>query len=148
MPIPQITQQEAHALLQQGARYIDVRTEAEFANGHPAGGVNIPVVVPDAATGGPAINQDFLTVVAAHFPRDARLVIGCQSGGRSQRAAEMLAGAGYTDVANMQGGFGGLRDATGQVVAPGWAACGLPVCADCSPTASYAHLRSAAGGGR
>jgi len=142
MAIVQATPMEAQTLLAQGYRYIDVRTAGEFANGHPAGAVNIPVVYPDPATHQMVVNPEFVAVVGAHFPRDARLVVGCQAGGRSQRAAEMLAQAGYATVVNMQGGFGGLRDQSGHTVVLGWSECGLPVCRDCGPENSYAGLRA------
>jgi rhodanese-related sulfurtransferase len=145
MPIQQTTPEEAQRLLDQGHRYIDVRTEPEFANGHPAGALNIPVAAPDPATGQMAVNPDFLAVVQAHFPKDARLIVGCQSGMRSQRAAEMLAQAGYANVINMQGGFGGQRDQTGRTVVPGWSESGLPVSTDCPAESSYAGLRGKAG---
>jgi hypothetical protein len=60
---------------------------------------------------------------------------------RSQRAAEMLAQAGYGTVVNMQGGFGGARDQMGRTVVPGWSESGLPVCRDCGPENSYAGLQ-------
>lgn len=142
MPIQQTTPDEAPTLLGQGFRYIDVRTEPEFAGGHPAGAVNIPVVFPDPATQQMTVNADFLAVVEAHFPKDAKIIVGCQSGMRSQRAAELLSQAGYRTVINMQGGFGGARDQTGRTVIPGWSECGLPVCKDCAAENSYAGLRA------
>src|SRR5512143_438199 len=120
MTIQQITPDEVHKLLAEGHRYIDVRTEGEFANGHPATAVNVPIVLPDPTTRQMVMNPDFVRVVEAHFPKDAAIVVGCQSGGRSQRAAEVLAQAGYSHVANMQGGFGGARDETGRTVVEGW----------------------------
>ena len=143
MGIPQITPAEANALLAQGYRYIDVRTDGEFANGHPAPAVNIPIAIPDPTTRQMAINTDFLRVAEAHFPKDAKVIVGCQAGGRSQRAAEMMAQAGYTNVSNMQGGFGGARDETGRTVVAGWSESGLPVSRDCGPDNSYEGLRSA-----
>lgn len=140
MAIRQITPQEAHQLVGRGDTYIDVRTESEFAAGHPAGAINIPVVSPDPVTRQMTINPDFLPVVQAHVAREAQVVVGCQSGMRSQRAAELLTQAGYTNVANMQGGFGGMRDQTGRTVVAGWQESGLPVCRDCSPGNSYAGL--------
>ena len=50
-------------------------------------------------------------------------MIGCQMGGRSQNAAEILAGAGYGDVANVLGGYGGAP----QMGHTGWVQAGLPV---------------------
>jgi rhodanese-related sulfurtransferase len=140
MPITQAVPAEAHKLIEQGHRYVDVRTEEEFANGHASGALNIPVAIPNPATGQMALNNEFIAVVEAHFPKDAKLVLGCQSGMRSERAAEMLSQAGYTTVVNLQGGFGGARDASGQVVTPGWAASGLSVSHDCPADASYAAL--------
>jgi rhodanese-related sulfurtransferase len=141
MAIRQVTPDEAHTLLEEGYRYLDVRTEREFADGHPATAVNVPVVLPDHATGQMAMNPDFLTVVEAHLQKDARIVVGCLSGGRSQRAAELLTQAGYSHVVNMQGGFGGARDQTGRTVVAGWAERELPVCKDCGVESSYAGLR-------
>jgi rhodanese-related sulfurtransferase len=142
MAIRQVTPDEAQKLLlHEGYRYLDVRTEDEFAGGHPATAVNVPVVSPDRATGQMATNPDFLTVVEAHLPKDTKIVVGCLSGGRSQRAAELLAQAGYSQVVNMQGGFGGARDQTGRTVVAGWAERGLPVCKGCGAENSYAGLR-------
>ncbi len=142
MAIRQVTPDEAHRLLlDEGYRYLDVRTEGEFAAGHPATAVNVPVVSPDRATGQMVMNPDFLTVVEAHLPKDAKIVVGCMSGGRSQRAAELLTQAGYAHVVNMQGGFGGARDQTGRTVVAGWAERELPVCKDCGAENSYAGLR-------
>ncbi|MGH7864179.1 MAG: rhodanese-like domain-containing protein, partial [Candidatus Binataceae bacterium] len=69
---------------------------------------------------------------------------GCMSGMRSQRACEILESAGYTDLTNVRGGFGGQRDQSGEVVAPGWRDCGLPVSIDLG-AASYQALRKKAG---
>jgi rhodanese-related sulfurtransferase len=126
--------------MQEGYRYIDVRTEPEFTAGHPVGAVNVPVVFPDPATRQMQPNPDFLAVVEAHFPRHARLVIGCQSGMRSQRAAQILAEAGYSDVSNMAGGFGGARS-PGGAVTPGWRDSGLPTESGLPADGGYDALR-------
>ena len=144
MPVQQITPPEAHHLLGKGYRYIDVRTEAEFAAGHPIGAVNIPVALLDPRTRQMALNPDFVRVVEAHFPKATQIILGCQSGGRSQQAAELLTHAGYTAVANMQGGFGGARDAVGRELVAGWTQSRLPVCSDCDVQDAYAALRSTA----
>ena len=129
MTIRNVTPQDAYETLRNdpGAVYLDVRTEAEFEAGHPAAARNVPVVFFDPATRQPAPNPDFLATVERHLPRTTRLLVGCQSGVRSQRACEILSRAGYTDVANVEGGFGGARDPAGRVVAPGWRDAGLPV---------------------
>ncbi len=78
------------------------------------------------------------------FPKDKTLVVGCMAGGRSQRACEMLEDAGYADLTNVVGGFGGQRDASGTVVVPGWSDAGLPVTTDLGDAAYEAQ--SAKGG--
>jgi rhodanese-related sulfurtransferase len=109
-----------------GARYLDVRTEAEFGQAHPAGALNVPVVFLEP--GGPAKpNEAFLDVVRSHLDPASAVFVGCQSGVRSQRAAEILLRAGYANVANVTGGFGGARDRSGAVVVEGWRDAGLPV---------------------
>jgi rhodanese-related sulfurtransferase len=42
---------------------------------------------------------------AGELPRDRPLVMVCHRGGRSQHAATLLAGAGFTDVHNLRGGI-------------------------------------------
>ena len=142
MAVKDITPQEAHDILKPDSNvvYIDVRTEREFANGHPAGAVNIPVAFPDPARGMMA-NPDFVKVVEANFPRDKKIIVGCQAGPRSTAAARMLEQAGFQDVSNLLGGFGGMRDQMGTVVAPGWAASALPVSSDNGEGVSYASLK-------
>ncbi len=49
------------------------------------------------------------------------LLVGCQSGVRSQHAAEILRSLGYVEVSNVAGGFGGSP------AARGWRDSGLPV---------------------
>jgi rhodanese-related sulfurtransferase len=129
MDIRQITPPEAYERLSENpaAIYLDVRTVAEFEAGHPAGARNIPVVFFQPGTPQPVANPDFVATVEREIPRDATLIVGCQAGGRSQHACELLAHAGYTDLTNVRGGFGGARDQTGRVVVPGWRDAGLPV---------------------
>jgi rhodanese-related sulfurtransferase len=116
---------EAHALANDGATYVDVRSTREFAQGHPAGAFNVPLLEPDERTGQMQSNPDFVHVMKANFPADTPLLVGCQAGGRSMRATQVLEAFGFTDVANVRGGFGGGHD--GGRVDPGWAASGLPV---------------------
>jgi len=141
MAIKEITPPQAQEILSadSSAVYIDVRTEREFANGHPQGAVNIPVAFPDPARG-MVMNPDFVKVVESHFPKEKKIIVGCQAGPRSNAAAGLLQQAGYQDVANMIGGFGGMRGPSGNMVAPGWAASGLPVSQDNGEGVSYASL--------
>jgi len=144
MEIRQTTPPEAQTTLSGApdAVYLDVRTPDEFAAGHPAGARNVPVLFLQGPGKPPLPNADFLAVVERNFPRETKLLIGCQSGGRSQRAAEILAQAGYTDLANIRGGFGGARDRAGQVVVEGWKAAGLPVEEGPTAGATYDELAS------
>lgn len=141
MAIKEMTPQEAHDLLQQAPDcvYIDVRTVREFCAGHPQGAVNIPVAFPEPAQG-MMMNPDFVRVVELHFPKDKKIILGCQAGPRSDAAARLLHEAGYQDVASMQGGFGGMRDPFGRVVAPGWFSSGLPVSQENGDDVSYESL--------
>jgi rhodanese-related sulfurtransferase len=142
MAVKEITPQQAHDTLTADATvvYIDVRSEREFANGHPAGAVNIPMAFPDPARGMMA-NPDFVSVVEKNFSKDKKIIVGCQAGPRSTAASRMLEQAGYQDISNMLGGFGGMRDAMGTVIAPGWAASGLPVSSDNGDGVSYESLK-------
>ena len=107
-------------------RYVDVRSVREFEQGHPPGAINVPLSDHDAS-GQMVPNPRFLEVMQRSFPRDAPIVTGCAMGGRSLRAAQMLAAAGFTDVADMIGGFSGKRMPP---VEPGWVDAGLPVRTD------------------
>lgn len=141
MAFKELTPEQAHDILTKdsSAVYIDVRTEREFANGHPRGAVNIPVAFPDPARG-MMVNSDFVRVVEANFPREKKLIVGCQAGPRSNAAARLLQDAGFHDVSNMLGGFGGMRDQMGNVIALGWASSGLPVANDNGEGVSYESL--------
>ena len=114
-----VTIAEAKALLDAGHKYVDVRSIPEFEGGRPAGATNVPLMHKQA--GGMAPNPDFLPVMLACFPKDTPLVLGCGSGPRSQRAAMALEQAGYSQVVDLLGGWGG------DGVNPGWARSGLPV---------------------
>jgi rhodanese-related sulfurtransferase len=145
MPVKEVNPQQAHDVLQTeaGSVYIDVRTEREFAAGHPEGAVNIPVAFPDPARG-MVMNGDFVKVVEGNFPKDKKIIVGCQAGPRSNAAAGLLEQAGYQDVSNMVGGFGGMRDSFGNVVAPGWSSLGLPVSQGNGEGGSYESLSAKA----
>jgi rhodanese-related sulfurtransferase len=74
-----------------GATVIDVREAHEFAAGHVPGAQLVPMgTVPD--------NVD-------SFRSDEDVFVICQSGGRSQRVCEFLAGNGI-DAVNVAGGTG------------------------------------------
>ena len=105
--------------------YLDVRSIPEFENGHPAGAVNVPLMHRERDQMVP--NMDFLRICELNFDPTNKLIVGCQSGARSVRAAEALTAAGFEQIVHMDGGFGGTRNEIGEVVEEGWMQLGLPV---------------------
>ncbi len=144
MPVPRISPEEALERIERdGYVYIDVRSVPEFEAGHPAGAYNVPLN--HAGPGGMTPNPDFLAVVEATFPRDAKLVVGCKMGGRSAKAAAALAQAGFTNLLDQTAGYDGQRDPFGQLTSSGWAPKGLPTSKDAAPGRSWVDLARAAG---
>ena len=144
MSIQQMEPKEAKAAMEAAdlAIYLDVRTEMEFAQGHPEGAINIPVAVP--GPGGMVQNPQFLSVVEKILTdKNQPIFCGCQVGVRSQMAAELMARAGYANLVNVQGGFGG-RMLNG-ILITGWRDCGLPVGKAIIEENSYAGLKKKAG---
>lgn len=143
MSLKHVDVKTAHTLqTRDGYTYVDVRSVPEFDQGHPEGADNVPLLHLDPATRQMQPNPDFLAVMQANYPPDTKLLIGCQMGGRSAQAGQLLLGAGYQDVTNVAGGYGGARDPrTGQLVAEGWAAAGLPVEQQASPGRRYDDLK-------
>jgi rhodanese-related sulfurtransferase len=114
-PVVRISPAEAHAKMQsEGFSYIDVRSPDEFAEGRPAGSINVP------------LDDAFVRTIESRFAKDARLVIGCQTGVRSLRAARALIAAGFANVVEQRAGFDAARGAFGEVTEPGWSRVGLP----------------------
>lgn len=139
MSIPRVLPADAHRLVQEeGYVYVDVRSAQEFEQSRPEGSWNVPLAQP--GPGGMAPNPDFLAAMEKLFAHDARLVIGCQAGGRSARAAEMLAAAGFTTLVDQTAGMGGARDPFGRVVQPGWPAAGLPTASGPDPERGWAAV--------
>lgn len=124
--------------------YVDVRSIPEFENGHPTGAHNVPLLNRDRQTGQMRPNPDFLTVMQANYPPDSKLLIGCQMGGRSAQAGQILVAAGYQNVTNVLGGFGGAQDRTTGQIIEGWAGAGLPVERDAPAEHRYDALRQKA----
>ena len=125
MSYKEVNSAQASELITAGYTYIDVRSEPEFQNGHPSGALNIPIMHREPH--GMVPNADFLVVMQANFNADHKLLVGCQSGGRSARAAEALVAASFSDVSNVLGGFGGARTESGELIEKGWLESGLPV---------------------
>ncbi len=143
--IREIDPPAAHAALAAGGGTVllDVRSQAEFATGHPPGAINIPLYDLDAQ-GMMAANMDFPHVVAAIVPPAATVIVACKVGQRSAQAAELMTAMGYGDVANLAGGIHGFAGFLGQTAAPGWIGCGLPVTHEITPEAAYPSLKARA----
>jgi rhodanese-related sulfurtransferase len=144
MSVERISPEEAQRRVEEdGYTYLDVRSVPEFEAGHPTGAYNVPIM--HAGPQGMRPNPDFLEVVVACFPKDAKLVLGCKAGGRSLKAAQALVQAGYTEILDQKAGFDGARDAFGQLVEPGWSRKGLPVSMDAEDGHAWAALAARAG---
>lgn len=136
MPIQRLSSREAIERVAADPQlvHIDVRSEPEYAAGHAPGAYNLPLL--HAGPDGMTPNPRFADEVAAAFPdRDAPILVACKAGGRSARAAAVLEGLGYTNVADHIGGWsGGNGD-------PGWLAAGGASTSAALPGHSYAELK-------
>lgn len=74
-------------MIQSGAKLIDVRTPAEFAQGALQGAVNVPLQT--------------IPMSAGQFSPDETLLLYCRSGSRSMFAKQYLERMGFTDVHNI-----------------------------------------------
>lgn len=81
---------QAHQLVQDGARLIDVRSPGEYASGHIDGARNIPL---------DQIGNRTKDVGR----KDKPVVVYCRSGMRSAQAKTKLEAAGFTEVYNLGG---------------------------------------------
>eukprot|EP00249_Psilotum_nudum_P036342 c6842_g1_i1 orf=215-616(-) len=93
----------ARDLLNRGHGYLDVRTHEEFSAGHIHGAVNIPYMY--KVETGMTKNHNFVPEVSSKFGKGDEIVVGCQSGRRSQMAAMELWAAEFTGVTDMGGGY-------------------------------------------
>jgi len=84
-----------------GATMIDVRTPAEYAEGHLDGAVNIDIQ-----------DQALFEAAIADLDPDAAYVVYCRSGNRSAAATAQMTAAGFTDVTDA-GGLQAASAATG-----------------------------------
>lgn len=141
MDIKRVTPEQAKELLDsdQCYVYLDVRTVPEFEAGHVPGAKNVPVVEPDPS-GRMQLNPRFVEIVEANFGKEVKCITGCQKGGRSIKAAELLLAIGFPHVLDMRGGFGGETDEMGRVTFPGWAPRGLPTSRESAPEDRYENL--------
>jgi rhodanese-related sulfurtransferase len=82
---------EAAALHDQGAFFLDVRTQGEWTTSHVPGSTLIP------------LNE--LPQRVSEVPRDRQVVVICASGVLSRAARDILIGVGFTKVSSMTGGL-------------------------------------------
>jgi len=93
-PITQLSSKELNHILSEGnATLLDVRTRGEYANGHidNAGQLNF-------------YSLDFRQKLLL-LPRDKPVYLYCNTGYRSQKAAEILIENGYNQVYNLEHGI-------------------------------------------
>lgn len=85
-----ISAAETRRLAAQGALILDVRTPQEYAGGHVPGAVNLPLSEMTAAR----------EIIGAD---DRPVIVYCQSGARSARAAAVLRAGGWERVYDLGG---------------------------------------------
>ncbi len=85
---------------------LDVRTPEEFAEGHLDGATLVDFYDPDFAD------------QIAELDPDRPYLLYCRSGSRSGQALDLMAGLGFADVANIDGGIQAWQGAGFAVVAP------------------------------
>jgi len=90
-PSVEITSAQAYAKFQQGAFFLDVRSQDEWDQFHISGSTLIPL--------------DQLQNRLSELPRDKDIVVVCLSGHRSQSGVTILQQAGFTRVSCLSGGL-------------------------------------------
>ena len=115
IPIPSAAVAIVAADLADGsARYLDCRSEEEYAAGVVPGSTNLPY--PHNGNRYPIDAEEFVEdVLAEGFERGEKIYLGCRKGPRSAMACEVLINAGFTGVRNVEGGI------------QEWVAKGLPI---------------------
>jgi rhodanese-related sulfurtransferase len=78
---------------------LDVRDEAEFANGHIADAIHIPVADLESR------------IAELKKYKTKPLLVNCQRGARSAKACEILRKAEFTQVHNLHGGLDAWQQA-------------------------------------
>ena len=93
---------------------LDVRTKEEWDEGKPDGDkIGLKTYFLSLQFEGKILNQNFLEEFKnLKIDQDYEILISCGTGGRSQRAAEMLAIKGYK-CSNISGGFLGNNENIG-----------------------------------
>ena len=91
--------QATHLINREDAVMVDVRDPGEYGAGHALGAKNLPLARIESGAGDVAKKKD------------ATLILYCDSGDRSGKAAAALRKQGYTKVLNLSGGFGAWKQA-------------------------------------
>lgn len=97
----EISVSQAYTKYQNGAFFLDVRTQEEWNQFHAPNSTLIPL--------------DQLPSRLNEIPKDKEIVVVCRSGNRSAQGRDILLNAGFMQVTSMQGG---LTD---------WQAAGFPI---------------------
>ena len=100
--LPEVTPEQAVALVAEGTLLVDVREQDEWDVGH----------APDARL----VPLSELTQRVAELPRDTRFLVVCHSGMRSMRATTFLRAEGL-DAVNVTGGMVAWSQAGGALTA-------------------------------
>lgn len=118
------TPREGYAMMQLGAKLVDVRTQAEL---YWVGRVPGSVYVEWNSYPGAQINANFLAQLAEVTGKDEPVLFLCRSGNRSHDAAAAATQAGWRECYNVLEGFEGDRDASKQrSTLNGWKVARLP----------------------
>ena len=119
-----LTPAEAFALMQAGAKLVDVRTKPELQY---VGRVPGSLLVEWQTYPGNGRNPDFLAQLAQEVEPGDALMFLCRSGARSHAAAAAATQAGFRESYNVLEGFEGDRDAEQhRGTLGGWRKAGLP----------------------
>lgn len=98
---PSVNPSQATQLInREDALVLDVREPGEYSGGHILGAKNVPLSRIDS--GGAEL---------AGKRKDRPVIVCCESGHRSARAAAVLKGQGYTKVLNLAGGIAAWQQA-------------------------------------
>jgi len=115
---------EAHALMQAGAKLVDVRTKPELLY---VGRVPGSLTVEWQTYPGGQQNPGFLQQLAQVAQPEDTLMFLCRSGARSHAAAATATQAGWRESYNVLEGFEGDKDASEhRNTVGGWRKAGLP----------------------
>ena len=90
---------------QPGVVVVDVRTPAEFAEGHVDGAINVDVEAPT------------FDAQIAQLDKATTYAVYCRTGRRSAVATDAMGAAGFTSVVNLDGGIADLQAAGAPIVA-------------------------------